>query len=346
MTDAPQVRMIFHAHGAPDVLQIETLDAPVPGPGQVRVRVEASSVQFTDTLIRHGMYPDVRSLPVVPGYDYVGRVDAVGPGVTGVKIGDRVTDLSVTTGNARYVVTTPDRLVAVPETVDAAEATTLVLSWVTAYQALHRAASLPAGGKVFVPGGMGAVGQAVIQLARAVDAQVWTTARPAHHDALRAMGAIPLDYADPTWSEQVLAQSGGVDVVVDGVGADDFRTSRATLKPGGRLVGIGLSDPVRRKVPSYRVIWTLVRLMVVDNLRHPKRRAVFYNIASFRKKAPEAFREDAAALMAMLADGRIHPVVAQRIGFTEVAATHRLLETGGTTGKVVLTPWASDAPAA
>ena len=154
--------------GGPDGLEV--VDAPLPtaGRGEVRVRVLASSVQYTDVLIRRHLYPQTARLrpPVVLGYDVVGEVDRLGDGVSGFQPGDRVADLTVLGSNAAYRTLRADHLTRVPVGVDAAEAATLILSWTTAYQLLHRAARVQRGQRVLVQGAAGAVGQAQLVLGR------------------------------------------------------------------------------------------------------------------------------------------------------------------------------------
>ncbi len=157
-----QRRVRFAAFGGPEVLEVVDDALPHPGPGEVRVRVEASSVQFTDTLIRRGIYPGLSEKPpLTPGYDLVGRVDEVGEGVDAWAVGDRVADLCQWGGNARFVVRPAAGLVAVPEAVDATAAVSLVLSWLTAYQAAFTVGRLQPGERLLVIGGNGAVGQAL-----------------------------------------------------------------------------------------------------------------------------------------------------------------------------------------
>lgn len=331
-TDDRQARAVFSGFGGPELLSTERdVVPPAPGPGEARIRVEASSVQFTDTLIRRGLYPDVREKPpLVPGYDVVGVVDAVGEGVTSVAVGDRVADLVTIGGNARYAVRPAAGLVPVPASVDAAEAATLVLSWQTAFQALHREAQLRAGERVLVVGGSGAVGLAVIALARLAGAEVEATASARHHDRLRAMGAVPLP-------RDAVPEPDRYDVVVDGVAVDAFRSSYRALRKGGRLVAIGFSAAA-----AAGRLWPIVvgyARVALAGLWPDGRSSGFYSITARRKKQPGEFREDLAALFGMLERGEIAPVVGRRIGFEEIAAVHAELEAGGVVGKVVLEPW-------
>src|SRR5215813_9289859 len=151
--------------GGPE--ELEVVDAPLPtaGRGEVRVRVLAASVEYTEVTIRRHVYPWVRRRPpFVMGYDVVGEIDQLGDGVSGFQLGDRVADMTVVGSNAAYRTLRADHLTRVPAGVDAAEAATLILSWTTAYQMLHRAARVQRGQRVLVHGAAGAVGQALLTL--------------------------------------------------------------------------------------------------------------------------------------------------------------------------------------
>jgi alcohol dehydrogenase-like protein len=169
--------------GGPDGLEV--VDAPLPkaGRGEVRVRMRASSLEYTDVVIRRRLYPQTmrRRPPFVLGYDVVGEIDQLGDGVSGFQLGDRVANLTVLGSNAAYCTLRADRLTRVPAGLDAAEAAALILSWTTAYQLLHRAARVQRGQRALVQGAAGAVGQALLVLGRLA----------VGHRARRARGADP-----------------------------------------------------------------------------------------------------------------------------------------------------------
>src|SRR5215467_4424364 len=141
--------------GGPE--ELEVIDAPLPaaGPGEVRVRVLASGLEYTDVVIRRHLYPQTasRQPPFVMGYDVVGEIDQLGEDVTGFRLGDRVADMTVLGSNATYRTLRASDLTRVPATVDSADAAALILSWTTAYQLLHRAALVQRGQRVLVHGG-------------------------------------------------------------------------------------------------------------------------------------------------------------------------------------------------
>ena len=168
----------------------------------------ASGLEYTDVLIRRHLYPQTmrRRLPFVMGYDVVGEIDQLGDGVRGFQIGDRVADMTVVGSNAAYRTLRADRLTRVPVGLDVAEAATLILTWTTAYQLLHRAARVRRGQRVLVHGAAGAVGQALLALGRLAGLDLWGTARGAHAALIRELGATPIDY-QPITPPDPLAQN-------------------------------------------------------------------------------------------------------------------------------------------
>src|SRR5512146_3347414 len=217
--------------GGPEGLEV--VDAPMPtaGRGEVRVRVLASSLEYTDVVIRRHLYPQTmgRKPPFVLGYDVVGEIDQLGEGVSNFQLGDRVADLTVLGSNAAYRTLRARDLTRVPAGVDAAEAAALILSWTTAYQLLHRAARVQRGQRVLVHGAAGAGGKALLVLGRLAGLELWGTARGEQGALVRVLGAIPSDYQREDFTRVL---PGGFDVIVDGVGEDGYRRSYAALKSG------------------------------------------------------------------------------------------------------------------
>src|SRR5262245_23784220 len=322
--------------GDPDGLEV--VDAPLPtaGRGEVRVRVLASSVQYTDVLIRRHLYPQTaaRRPPFVLGYDVVGEIDQLGDDVRGLQVGDRVADLTVVGSNTAYRTLRADRLARVPASLDAAEATTLILSWTTAYQLLHRAALVQRGQRVLVHGAVGAVGQALLALGRLVGLELWGTARGEHAALVRELGATPIDYQREDFT-RVLAS--GFDVVFDGIGEEGYRRSFAALKRGGLLCAYGYTAGVQAQRRMLTMMMWVARLYLWRWLPGGKH-GRGYSINVMRARHPAWFREDLERLFGLLATRAIRPRVAERISFDEVVEAHRRLEAGGLEGKLVLCP--------
>ena len=328
-------------YGGAENLRTAEIETPAAGRGEVRIRVLASSLNYTEVLIRKRLYPQTAGLkpPFVMGYDVVGDVDQVGEGVTGFAIGDRVADMTVVGSNATYRLLKAKNLTRVPLGVDPAEAATLILSWMTAYQLLHRSAKVKKGDRVLVHGAGGAVGQAALVLGRLAGVEMWGGAFGKHAALIRQLGATPVDYEKEDFTRML---PGGFDVVCDGIGEDGYRRSFTALKPGGLLIAIGYSAGVQARQGMLSILSSIARLYLWRFLPGGKR-ARFYSINAMRVRHPEWFREDLEHLFGLLESGAIKPRVAERISFDKVADTHRRLETGGLEGKVVLCP---DLPAA
>lgn len=325
--------------GEPEGLQV--IDAPLPKPrrGEVRIRVLASGLEYTDVVIRRHQYVQTmrRRPPFVMGYDVIGEIDELGEGVTGFRIGDRVADMTVLGSNAEYRTLKAKNLTRVPKEIDVAEAATLVLSWTTAYQLLHRAARVKAGQRVLVQGAAGAVGQALVVLGRIAGLEIWGTARASHAPLLRELGATPIDYEHEDFTRVVPE---GFDVVFDGIAQGGYGGSLKALKRGGLVCAYGYTAGVGAKVrPLGTVVWFLRQyVQYLTTWRTRGRRLRIYSINMMRARHPAWFKEDLARLFELLAKGEIHPRVADEISFDEIVDAHRRIERGGLEGKLVLRP--------
>src|SRR6266571_7399639 len=289
--------------GGPD--ELEVVDAPLPtaGRGEVRVRVLASSVQYTDVLIRRRLYPQTMRLrpPFVIGYDVVGEIDQLGDGVSGFQVGDRVADMTVVGSNAAYRTLRADRLARLPADLDAAEAATLILSWTTGYQLLHRAARVQRGQRVLVQGAAGAVGQALLSLGRLAGLELWGTARREHAALIRELGATPIDYQREDFTRVL---PGGYDIVFDGIGEDGYRRSFAALKRGGLLCAYGYSARVQAQRRITSLLMSMARTYVWRRLLSwlpGGKRLRIYSINVMRARHPAWFQEDLERLFGLLA---------------------------------------------
>ena len=334
VTRLQQRAVVLTRFGGPEGFEVRDEALPVPGPGEVRVRVLAASVQFTDTLLRRGKYPDLKQAPpLVLGYDVVGEVDEVGPGVSSFKRGDRVADLTMFGSYARFRLLKASQVVRVPRGLDSAEVVSLVLSWVTAYQLLHREARVISGQRVLIHGAAGAVGQALIALGKLAGLKMWGTGRAKDEAFIRGEGASPIDTASD--DDRTMVRE-GFDVVFDGIGEGGFSRSFRCVRPGGTLVAYGFSAGIAQGAGLPSLAWWLLRLKLWNAFSGSSAR--FYSVTGLRKAHPEWYRADLEKLLKLLDEGRIHPRVSERIGLDDVAAAHRRLEAGGLKGKIVLCP--------
>ncbi|GAA5011730.1 medium chain dehydrogenase/reductase family protein [Actinopolymorpha pittospori] len=333
---------------APEGLQIR--QRPVAGPraGQALLAMEATGVSFAEQQMRRGKYYDQPPFPFVPGYDLVGRVEAVGAGVDPGLVGRRFAALTKTGGWASHVVVDAADLVQVPDAVSSADAETLVVNGITAWQMLHRVARIRAGQTVLVMGANGGVGSTLVQLARSAGVRVIGTASPRHHDTLRHLGATPVDYRDPDlWAHLRELAPDGVDAVFDHVGGEGILDSFRLLAPGGTLVSYGTASTRDDAGSSRMPVLKLVARLFLWNLLPNSRRAHFFNIWAGRGR-PDAFRArlraDLGQVFALLADGVVKAQVAGRIPLSRAVEAMRLAESGTVTGKVVLVPDPASAP--
>ena len=326
--------LLLWRFGGPDGFELVDQDLPAPGPGEVRVRVLAASVQFTDLVMRRGKYPDLKQKPpLVLGYDVIGEVHELGPGVTGLQVGNRVADLTMTGSYARYRTLRAEQVVRVPGAVESAQAATVVLSWLTAYQLLHRQAQVRPGQRVLIHGAAGAVGQALLALGRLAGLRLWGTARAKDADLVRSFGATPLDFHR---QDSPVFGPGNFDVVFDGVGERGFARSWASLGPGGTLSAYGLSWAVHTGAhwPRWPGGWRGCACGPVANGKSAR----FFSIFRRYAPAPRLVPDQSPAAAELLADRAIRPLVAERIGLADVADAHRRLEAGGVGGKLVICP--------
>lgn len=337
------VEVVLPGIVAPEGLEIRHGAVPRAGRGQLVIAMEASGVSFAEQQMRRGRYYDQPPFPFVPGYDLVGRVLSAGEGAGPALVGQRVAALVKVGGWASHVVVDADDVVPVPEGLSAAEAETVVVNGITAWQMLHRRARVRSGQSVLVHGASGGVGSVLVQLARAAGVKVIGTASVRHHEALRELGVTPVDYRAGNVAARVRELApGGVDAVFDHVGGRSVVDSWQLLAPGGTLVAYG-SASTRDDTGSkqWPVLKILARTWLWNTLPNG-RRAYFYNIWAGRALGKDRFRArvrtDLTQVFAALHRGDVTARIAARFPLAQAADALRLAESGTVSGKIVLTP--------
>ncbi|HZH04371.1 MAG TPA: zinc-binding dehydrogenase, partial [Myxococcaceae bacterium] len=232
-----------HRHGGPEELRCEEVERPAPGPGQILIRVAAAGINFADLMQRQGTYPIPSRLPMTPGLEVAGRIEVLGPGVTGLELGQRVMALT-RGGYAEFALARGAQAVAIPEGLGDAEATALLVQGATARLLLEEAAPLKGGERVLVHAASGGVGGLLVQLARRMGAgQVIAAAgsAPKREFALSLGADLAVDGRDAQWVQAVREATGGrgADVVFEMVGGVVTAQSLECLAPYGRLVAFG-----------------------------------------------------------------------------------------------------------
>ncbi|MFC6020856.1 medium chain dehydrogenase/reductase family protein [Plantactinospora solaniradicis] len=337
------VEVVLPGRVEPEGLQVRRGAIPAAGPGQVLIRMEATGVSFAEQQMRRGRYYDQPAFPFVPGYDLVGTVLAIGAGVEPGLTGTRVAALVKVGGWASHVLVDAADVVPVPDGIGPAEAETMVVNGITAWQMLHRKARVRAGQTILVHGANGGVGSVLVQLAQAAGITVVGTASARHHDALRERGVVPVDYR----TEDVTARvrelfPDGVDAVFDHVGGRGIVASWRLLAPGGTLVSYG-SASTRDDTGSKQ--WPMLKLLGrvwLWNALPNRRRAYFFNIWAGRVLSRNRFRAqlraDLTEVFAALRRGDVTAQIAAQLPLARVAEAMRLAESGTVAGKVVLNP--------
>lgn len=339
-------RIVVDRYGGPETLRVVEEECPEPGVGEVRVRVQAAGVSLPDLLMREGIHPETPNLPFTPGWDLVGVVDRIGAGVSGIEAGQVVAALPIFGAYAEFVCLPQSEVVPVPSGLDAGEAVSLVLNYVTAYQMLHRTAKVRPGESVLIHGASGGVGSALLQLGRLVDLKMYGTCSAKGAAAVTGLGAVPIDYQQQDFVAEIRRLTGdGVDVVFDGMGGKHMWRSRKALRRGGRVVVYGLTASLRGgRLASGRPnrrnrLHGMPRffLCIMGGWLLPGRRRVLpYSIQWLRRVKPALFREDLSTLLDLLRQRKIEPLIARRFPLADARSAHELLGRGGVTGKLVL----------
>jgi NADPH:quinone reductase len=317
--------------GGPEVLQTVELPLQRPGPKQLRVRIRAAGVGSTDLMMLEGRYDYAPPMPFVPGYEIAGVVDAVGSEVENFTVGQRVAALTLHGGFAEYVVRDAEHFIPIPDGVSDVQAAASILNYVTAWQMIHRVAKLRVGQTALVTGAAGGVGTAVLQLLRLAGVKTYGAASSAKHDAIRALGATPIDYRQGRLDRLVRSfEPDGVDAVFDAIGGSNVTPSVKSLRIGGLVVGFGFMG-VKSK---FTTLTTLANVLLGARLRG--RRGAFYGITMLYRRDPRPLREDLPKIFALIARREIDPVI--DVTFPLLAAGEALqrLASGGTAGKIVL----------
>jgi NADPH:quinone reductase len=339
---ATNQRVVVNRFGGPEVLEIVEDEIPQPGPGTVRVRIISAGLSGADLLMREGVHPRTPRTPFTPGWDLVGFVDEVGPGVTGLERGAMVVAMPIWGSHAKYICLAQDELVLVPPGLDPVEALCLVFNYLTAYQMMHRCARVKFGQRVLIHGGSGGIGTALLQLGKVAGLEMYATASQRGLEAVRRLGGIPIDYRNVDFAEEVRGLShGGVDTVFDGVGARHAWQSRKALRPGGKVVIYGFTG--RLHAGRYAGVryalrgFGIIGLMIAAAFVLPARKRVSpFSVDRLKQFKPLWFREDLATLFGLLARREIQPIIAERVPLQEIRRAHLLLGQGGVTGRIIL----------
>jgi NADPH:quinone reductase-like Zn-dependent oxidoreductase len=329
--------LVTTGHGSLDVLQVREWPDPVVGPGQIGIDVHAAGLTFADVIARKGLYRDAPKPPAVMGYEVSGVVNALGEGAEGFAVGDSVLAGTRFGGQAERVATAAANAVPIPAGFSFEQAAAVPVNYTTAWAALVRYGNVQPEDRVLVHAAAGGVGIAALQIARRVGAEIYGTASPAKHEAVRAHGAdVAVDYTRAGWWKELPK----FDLVLDAIGGSMLRTSYKLLRPGGRVVTYGATAVAAGK---RRVSPNTIKELAGMPLFHPIQLAtaskgvIGLNMLRIwdSRGTLETF---IGPLAEMFEDGTIKPVVAASFPFERAGEAHSMLLDRANTGKVVLTP--------
>lgn len=317
--------VLVHQFGEPEVMKCEEVPNPIPGPGQIRVRIHAAGVNPVDTYIRSGQYPRVPKLPYTPGLDGAGIVDSVGDGVTGISPGLRVYIHGSLTGTyAEFTLCEPHQVFPLPDRITFSQGAAIGVPFSTAYRALYQIGRARPGERVFIHGASGGVGTAAIQLGCARGLFIIGTAgTPRGLELVRKHGAQhALNHNEAESYEKLLdlTEGHGFDLIIEMLANVNLGRDLKFLARGGRVVVVGSRGIVQ-----------------IDPRDAMARDATIHGMSLFNATATD-LQEIHAALYAGLEQGTLNPVVGMELPLEEAPRAHRQVLTLGSYGKIVLRP--------
>jgi NADPH:quinone reductase-like Zn-dependent oxidoreductase len=328
-------------YGPPEVLRIQEVAAPAVTPETVRIAVQAIGVNFADIMARQGLYPDCPKPPVVVGYEVAGTIETIGPGVTGLSLGQAVLALTRFGGYAEQVVVPVAQVFPLPESMPFTAAAALPVNYLTAYLMLYVCSHLQPAEHVLIHGAAGGVGLAAVQLCRLRQAEIYGTASSPKHAILRQQGVHhTLDYhhEDIPAAIRRLTRGRGVDIVLDPRGGRSFAQSYRMLAPLGRLVMFGVSQMSRR--PGRNVlsaIWQLLGMPWFHPLRllNDNKAVIGVNLGHLWDQTT-LLQQGMHSLLHLYQQGQLAPVIAETFPLHRAATAHRYLQEHRNIGKVLL----------
>lgn len=331
----------FHEYGTPEVLKYESAEKPEPAAGQILIKVEAASVNFSDVARRsNALYPFPTSLPFIPGNEVAGLVEGLGEGVEGPPIGTPVFALvgNGSNGYAQYAVTSAAQVIPIPPGVSVDQAAALPVAGTTAMMVLREIAHLQSGETVLVQGAAGGVGSYAVQIAKVLGAGmvIGATSSPAKSQTVLDLGADHVvDYTQPDWMNRVrdLTNGRGVDVLLEMSGGQIFAQGLGCLAPFGRCIvyGVASGEPL-----SFDEA-TILRFFYNPSLNQSIH---VFNLGLWFGMRPQAAARAMGDLIGYVASGQVKVQVSHQLPLSQAAEAHRMIEQRKTTGKIVLKPWA------
>ncbi|HVP61002.1 MAG TPA: medium chain dehydrogenase/reductase family protein [Myxococcaceae bacterium] len=328
-------------YGPPEVLAIREAKDPVPGPGQVCIRVARAGLNFADVSARVGLYPDAPKPPMVMGYEVSGTVASLGEGVSAPPVGTRVLAMTHFGGQATHALADGRYVIPLPETMDLDQAAAFPVNWLTAHHMLHRVANLKPGMALLVHMAAGGVGLAAIALARAVGGvTIFGSASASKHGVLREAGVDhPIDYRTQDYVEEVKRLTGGrgVDLVLDALGGPEWTRNTRVLAPVGQLICFGWANAASGESRNLLKVATGLATMKRWNALELMSKNISVSGVNVGHLWGEAstLRATLDALMRLWREGKVRSHIDQVFPLAEGAAAHRRMHERKNVGKIL-----------
>ncbi len=339
-------RVVVHAAGDYRQLKIESFEPTAPGPSEVAIAVEAVGINYADCIVRMGLYASARELvgwPITPGFELAGHISAIGDGVQGLRVGDRVVACTLFGAYTSHAVLPEWQVFRAADGISTEQLAAFPATFLTAWYALMHLAHPRPGQQLLVHSAAGGVGSMLVQLAKHLGCKVTAVVGSAHKVAfVEALGAdkiIDRSLGDP-WMALDAARPEGFDLILDANGADSLREGWKRLRPGGKLLVYGFHTMLPRQGgrPNWvKLAWDWLRTPRFSPLEmtQTNRSVLAFNL-SFMEHERELLRTGLETGLEWMKTGVIRPPAVTRFAFDDVAEAHRAIESGTTTGKLVL----------
>jgi putative PIG3 family NAD(P)H quinone oxidoreductase len=319
--------VVLRSHGGPEVLTIEEIDEPVPGPDEILVAIEHTALNRADILQRMGLYPDPRGHAIeVPGMEYAGTVAAIGSTVRNWSVGDRVMGIEAGGCYAERVATHSRQALPIPESVATADAAAIAEVFLTAWDALVVQGGLTSGRWALVHAGASGVGTAAIQIAKAIGARIAVTCSVGKAEACRELGAdVVLERSPADWLGALRTSvPDGVDVVLDVIGGDEVDRNLQATRVDGTIVQVGLMGGGNTPVNVGLILGRRITWIGTTLRNRPLERKL------------ELCQRFIAEVIPLFDTGALRPVIDSRFLMADIADAHRRMESNANTGKILI----------
>ena len=333
-------RVVITKAGGVSCITTQPMEAEEPGQGEVRIKVAYAGINFADLLMRMGFYQPRPAYPFTPGYEVSGVIDALGSGVSGFDVGQRVVAAMRNGGQASFVLAPVERVIPVPDGIALQAAASTPVTYMTAHHMLHHLGHLRQDDKVLVHGGAGGVGTAALQLCKwAGIERVWATSSKSKHGILKQYGARPIDRHNEDFVAIIKkeTQGEGVDHVLDPIGGDNLRRSLSCLAEGGRLYTYGLSAAAPSgKRSLLKAFFALRKTPKFDALRLMTRNRAVFGVHMGTWSNEAVLQDQLTRIVEGIQTGQLEPIVDRVFDAEDVQNAHQYIHDAKNIGKVLL----------